>query len=67
MSDSVIKNDPGSGRTQEDRPLPPRGPGHGVEHGPGPTEGPYVGEGAEDEEVVTSRHGQDATRDTPPA
>ncbi len=67
MSDRANQNDPGSDSTQADRPLPPRGPGHGVEHGPGPTEGPYLGEAAEDEEVVKFRHGPDATQDAPPA
>ncbi len=67
MSDRVNENGPGSGSTQADRPLPPRGPGRGVEHGPGPTEGPYLGEAAEDEEVVMSRHGPDATQDVSPA
>ncbi len=66
MSDSVNEYGLGSESTQGGGPLPHGDPGHGIEHGLGPSEGPYVGESAEDEEGVKFGLGSDNTQATPP-
>lgn len=66
MSDSVNEYGLGSENTQEEQPLPHGDPGHGIEHGLGPSDGPYVGEAAADEEGVKFGLGSDNTQDTSP-
>lgn len=66
MSDSVNEFGLGSENTQGDGPSPHGDPGHGLEHGLGPSEGPYVGEAAEDEEGTRFGLGSDNTQETPP-
>ncbi len=65
MSDSVNEYGLGSENTQEEQPLPHGEPGHGIEHGLGSSDGPYLDDPAA-EEGAKFGLGSDNTQDTPP-